>query len=82
MAKLGRGTDVFSILLEKEKRAYIKTRADTIDWSGSKFGSAIIEWWLNQGAPKVHPLDRVIPVPEFAPRVRYLRLPKPHQKGV
>lgn len=82
MAKLGRGTDNLSVLMQEEKKGYIKTRAHAMDWSASKFGGAIIEWWLTQGAPKVHPLDRVIPVPEFAPRIRYLRLPKPHQKGV
>lgn len=79
MAKLGRGTDVFSVLLEKEKRAYIKKRADAMDWSRSKFGGAIIDLWFSLGAPAVHSMDRVIPIPEFSPRVKYLRLPKGNQ---
>lgn len=36
-----------------------------------QFASGIVDFWLESGAPSVHPKDKVIPVPRFKPNVPY-----------
>jgi len=35
----------------------IRNRAAPLNWTPSKFTALILEKWLNDGAPPVHPID-------------------------
>lgn len=41
---------------------YISERAERLDWKRAQFVGAIINYWIEQGCPSVHPIDA-----DFAP---------------
>lgn len=61
----GYGKAIIASHVLKEKRDYLKDRADYIGWSPSSFLGAVVDYWFSQGAPKLHARDRVMPIPAF-----------------
>lgn len=74
MAHLGRGKDNLTVALPKEEKDYFTLRARNLGWSVSQFGGAVFDAYLRDGAPPVHPRDKVLPIPKFPKKARYERL--------
>jgi hypothetical protein len=73
MGKVATGNTVLSCLITEDKKEYIKRRADACRATKSVYGSAIIDYWLNAGAPPLFDNDKHIKVPVFTVIPRYSR---------
>ena len=67
----------FNASTTDDRYAYLELRVNQIaqatgrKYSLMQFASGIVDFWLESGAPSVHPKDKVIPVPRFKPNVPY-----------
>lgn len=70
----GEGQSIIAAQIQRQKKDYIQLRASNCGWSASQLIGAIIDRWLEQGAPSVNKYDRPIAVPNFPSRPRHAKL--------